>query len=78
MAVSSAVTAGDTVLATHYNNLRTDVVGLDTATFSGAITVASMTTTQRNALSAADGMIIYNTTDNKFQGRANGSWVNFH
>lgn len=28
MAVSSAVTAGDTVLATHYNNLRTDVVGV--------------------------------------------------
>ena len=37
------------------------------------------TTTQRNALSGvADGMVIYNSTDNKFQGRASGSWVNFH
>lgn len=34
------------------------------------------TTSQRNALSAENGFIIYNTTDNKFQGYENGSWVN--
>ncbi len=65
----------------------------DTATFSSAVTVNNgltvtttsatlilprMTTTQRNALTAAVGMIIYNTTDSKFQGYATGGWVNLH
>ena len=38
----------------------------------------SFTTVQRDALSPTDGDLIYNTTDNKFQGRANGAWVNLH
>lgn len=42
------------------------------------LTMASFTTTQRNALTATDGDMIYNTTDNKFQGYANGAWVNLH
>jgi hypothetical protein len=36
------------------------------------------TTTQRNALSAQNGMVIYNSTDNKLQVYANGSWVDLH
>lgn len=38
-----------------------------------------MTTTQRNTISTpADGLVIYNTTDNKLQVRAGGAWVDLH
>ncbi len=42
----------------------------------GAMLLGNMTTTVRDALTAANGMVIYNTTDNKFQGYENGSWAN--
>jgi hypothetical protein len=38
--------------------------------------LASMTTTQRNTFTAANGDLIYNITTNKFQGYENGAWVN--
>lgn len=36
----------------------------------------SLTTTQRNALTAVNGMVIYNTTNNRFEGHQNGVWIN--
>lgn len=38
--------------------------------------IATFTTTQRNALAASNGDMIYNSTDNRFQGYQNGTWVN--
>ena len=38
--------------------------------------VASLTTIQRNALTPANGDLIYNTTANRFQGYQNGGWIN--
>jgi len=49
---------------------------------SGTDTVAQAfqkhTTTSRDALSSANGDVIYNTSTNKFQGYANGVWVDLH
>lgn len=38
--------------------------------------LANLTTTERNALTAANGDLIYNTTDNRIQAYQNGSWIN--
>lgn len=37
--------------------------------------ITSMTTAERDAMTAANGMIIYNTTVPQFQGRVGGAWV---
>ena len=46
-----------------------------TITVGSFVQFGSMTTAQRNALTAANGMVIYNTTLNKFQGYENGGWA---
>jgi len=46
------------------------------AVMTGFVQFGSLTTTERDALAAANGMVIYNTTDNKFQGYENGAWAN--
>jgi hypothetical protein len=48
---------------------------LEIAGTTGALLVPRLTTTERNALTAVNGMIIYNATDNQMQGRINGAWV---
>ena len=45
---------------------------------SSALRFASFTTAQRDALTPANGDVIYNTTTGKFQGRAAGTWVDLH
>ena len=53
-------------------------VQTETGQASNWVQLKGITTTQRNALTAANGMVIYNSTDNKFQGYENGSWANLN
>lgn len=48
-------------------------VEIDSTT--GAFLIPRMTSTQRDALTAVNGMLIYNSTLNKFQGYENGTWT---
>ena len=53
-----------------------DVTG--NARVSGYIMGGSLTTVERDALTPEAGMIIYNTTENEFQGRTGVAWVALH
>jgi hypothetical protein len=44
--------------------------------FSGFVQFGSLTTTERDALTAQNGMVIYNSSVDKFQGRQDGAWIN--
>lgn len=45
---------------------------------TGAVLFPRMTTTQRDALTAINGMVIYNTTTDKLQVRAAGAWADLN
>ena len=67
------------------DTINVKVAGTDKMSVSSTLTThsqvvrfASYTTTQRNALSAANGDVIYNSTTNKFQGYAGSTWVDLH
>ena len=50
---------------------------LELASTIGALLVTRMTTTQKNALTPVNGMIVYDSTLGKFQGYEAGAWNNF-
>lgn len=76
----------DTTAPNNLMNLKNTGIGVGTASpaasallelssTTGALLVPRMTTTQRNALTAVNGMIIYNTTTNAFNFYEGSSWV---
>lgn len=50
--------------------------GLEVQSTTLAFLLPRMTTTQRNALTAVNGMVIYNTTTGVVEAREGGAWVN--
>ena len=54
----------------------TETLDVDgTAKFTGHVQFGSYTTTARNAFTPANGMVIYNTSSNRFEGYQNGGWI---
>jgi hypothetical protein len=66
--INDAVNTPITAAEFHYDQVK----------FNVAPIMPSYTTTARDALTAAAGMIILNTTTNKFQGYANGAWADLN
>lgn len=48
----------------------------ETTTITSSFTLPSLTTAERDALTAVNGMLIYNTSLNKLQGYEGGAWAN--
>ena len=62
---------------THISDILDDLKGTNgPIEYTDAIVIDSLTTTERDALTAANGMVIYNSTLNVFQRYENGAWVN--
>lgn len=73
--------AGDLLLGgTAYSDdvVTNASVALEIKSTTKAAVLSRMTTAQETALTAIDGMIIYNTTTGKFRGYASGAWVDLH
>ena len=62
---------GDYAFKTYVTSVVPELV----VTSEGALIVPRMTTTQRDGLTAVNGMIIYNTSTNQFNFYENGAWV---
>lgn len=61
-----------------FTTALTASTALEIRSTTGALLLPRMTSTQRDALTATDGMMLYNTSTNKGQIRAAGAWVDLH
>lgn len=67
--------AGPGVFGANAAPTNTTSVGLEVQSTTLAFLLSRMTQTQRNALTAVNGMLVYNSTTNQVDARINGNWV---
>jgi hypothetical protein len=78
----SLTVVGDLIGSVFSDNSTRIIDGTDGSITAGSIAAdsfvqfGSLTSSERNALTAVNGMVIYNTTYNRFEGYQNGAWIN--
>ena len=76
--VTGTVEAGSFKGSYAIDDSTTIIDGINgTITAAGFVQFGSYTTAERDALTAANGMVIYNTSLNVFQGYQNSAWITF-
>lgn len=73
--IGRTTSSGDLVIADTTGNVG---IGVGTATPSAKLEVAGSIKVGNDGDTATNGTIRYNSTTNKFQGYANGAWVDLH
>lgn len=66
----------DGFIAPEFGLLTTDHTRINAAFIKELLKLPNLTTSERDALPALNGLLIYNTDTNKLQGYENGSWRN--
>jgi len=75
--ISGTVTAGALQGTLTLDDSTIVIDGIDGSIIAPSyVQFGSFTTANRNAITAANGMVVYNTTTNKFNGYQNGAWIN--
>jgi len=68
---------GDLTGSVFSDNSTRIIDGTDGSITAGSfVQFGSLTASERNSLTAVNGMVIYNTTYNRFEGYQNGAWIN--
>jgi hypothetical protein len=73
--INAATFFGDAALfgALETNSGKFETLEADTVTFGGSFTVPSLTTVERDALTAVNGMLVYKSTDKNKKGYKNSA-----
>ena len=77
LGVGGATQVIGNVAAINSSDSTDGILTLNAGAGGGAVLVPIATTVQRDAITAINGMFLYNSIANKYQARENGAWIEF-
>ena len=76
-AINASIVTGDLKGSVFADDSTAIIDGINKTVIAGGfVQFGSYNTTERNALTAVNGMVIYNSQVNRFQGYQNSAWIN--